>query len=156
MSYHAPRGKNVLLGTNSTSYTEKKREPIARRDIWWSVTQLSVELHFGANLYIREPFRSKKRFGMALQESRFGWGKNGSPLKNSTKFQTGSPRELWRKKRLSPIKESRFSKLLSKRAILALFLFLSVRKALESGKYSQQILQFEWKRPCCTSSESMG
>ncbi len=57
------------------SCTEKNK-----RAIWLSVTQLSMELHFGATLYEE-------------------------------------------KKWLSPTKESWFSKLLSKRAILALFFF---------------------------------
>ncbi len=74
------------LSSQFCTHWEKKESQNGspRRAIWLSVTQLSLELHFGAKHYYEE------------------------------------------KKRLSSTKESRFSKLLSKRAILALF-FFSVR-----------------------------
>ncbi len=78
-----------IPGTPSPPTLRKKRA------IWLSVTQLSMELHFGVTLYRRAVSEQKKRSDLALhvKESRFGCDKTGSPLKNSTKFRSGSPRE---------------------------------------------------------------
>ncbi len=80
-----------------------------KRAIWLSLTQLSMQLNFGATLYRRAVSEQKK-----------------GPIWLSMKH------DYEEKKWLSPTKESRFSKLLTKRAIFGSLFLFSVLWLLES------------------------
>ena len=87
------------------SHTEKKKESrngSPRKAVWSSVTQLSLELHFGATL-------------------------QGRAVSEQNKSDLAPPFFSKHEKNSSPLeKKSRFSKLLSKRAIFG-SLFFSVQ-----------------------------
>ncbi len=88
-----------------------------------SVTQLSLELHFGATLHRRAVSEQKRSdcLSMNIKESHFGWG---AVLENCSLFRgraSFSPNMIMKKNPLSSTKVSLFSKLLSKRAILLSF-----------------------------------
>ena len=87
------------------NYTaKKKRAKMALLGaIWLSITQLSLELHFGVTLHRRAVSEHKKGL-ISIFRGRAFFPKH----------------DYEEKKQLSSTKESRFSKLLSKRAILAL------------------------------------